>query len=96
MMLSSGLDGVKNDLPAPDSVDLDIFEMTPAEKEAAGIDSLPANLQEAIEEFKVNPISKEALGEHIFEKYVEGKEKEWDAYRTAVTDWELQNYLDNY
>ena len=96
MMLGAGLDGVKNDLQAPDSVDLDIFEMTPAEKDAAGIDSLPANLQEAVEEFKANPISKESLGEHIFEKFIEGKEKEWDSYRTAVTDWELQNYLDNY
>lgn len=96
MMLSAGLDGVKNNLEAPPSVDLDIFEMTPAEKEAAGIDSLPANLIEAVEEFKANPISKEALGEHIFEKYAEGKEKEWDSFRTAVTDWELQNYLDNY
>ena len=96
MMLNSGLDGIKNNLEAPASVDLDIFEMTPAEKEAAGIDSLPANLKEAIDELKANPIAKEALGDHIFEKYVEGKEKEWDSFRTAVTDWELQNYLDNY
>ena len=29
-------------------------------------------------------------------QFIEGKEKEWDSYRTAVTDWELQNYLDNY
>ena len=53
-------------------------------------------MKEAIEEFKANPISKEALGEHIFQKYIEGKEKEWDSFRTAVTDWELQNYLENY
>jgi glutamine synthetase len=96
MMLVSGLDGVKNNMEAPDSVDQDIFAMTPAEKEAAGIDSLPASLQEAIEALKVNPIAKEALGEHILEKYIEGKEKEWDSYRTAVTDWELDNYLNNY
>ncbi len=96
MMLASGLDGVKNNLEAPDSVDQDIFAMTAAEKEAAGIDSLPASLQEAIEALKTNPIAKEALGEHILAKYVEGKEKEWDSYRTAVTDWELENYLSNY
>jgi len=96
MMLSSGLDGIKNNLQAPDSVDQDIFAMTPAEKDAAGIDSLPASLQEAVEALKENPIAKEALGEHIFTKYVEGKEKEWDDYRTAVTDWELENYLSNY
>ena len=96
MMLSSGLDGVKNNLEAPDSVDQDIFSMTAAEKEAAGIDSLPANLQEAIKALKANPIAKEALGEHIFKKFITGKEKEWDDYRTAVTDWELKNYLSNY
>jgi len=96
MMLVSGLDGVKNNLQAPDSVDQDIFKMTPAEKEAAGIDSLPANLEEAIDALKASSVAKDALGEHIFTKYVEGKEQEWDSYRTAVTDWELENYLSNY
>jgi len=96
MMLKSGLDGIENNISPPASTDVDIFKMTPAEKAAAGIDSLPANLKEAIEAFKENPIAKDALGPHIFEKYVEGKEKEWDEYRTAVTDWELKNYMKNY
>jgi glutamine synthetase len=96
MMLNSGLDGVRNKLEAPASVDVDIFKMTPDEKDAAGIDSLPANLEEAIIALKENPIAKEALGAHILEKFVEGKMLEWDAYRTAVTDWEIQNYMKNY
>jgi glutamine synthetase len=96
MMLKSGLDGIQNKLEPPVSTDVDIFKMTPAEKVAAGIDSLPANLKEALDIFKENPISRDALGGHIFEKYIEGKEKEWDEYRTAVTDWELQNYMKNY
>ena len=96
MMLNSGLDGIKNKLEAPNSVDQDIFSMTAAEKEAAGIDSLPANLKEALDILRENPIAKEALGDHIFEMYLENKEKEWDSYRTAVTDWELDNYLNTY
>ena len=96
MMLNSGLDGVRNKLAAPASVDVDIFKMTPAEKDAAGIDSLPANLEEAVIALKENPIAKEALGDHILDKYIEGKIKEWDSYRTAVTDWEIQNYMKNY
>jgi glutamine synthetase len=96
MMLSSGLDGVKNNLPTPPATNVDIFEMTAAEKVEAGIASLPANLYEAIQELKANPIAIEALGAHILEKYVEGKEKEWDSFRTAVTDWELENYLNKY
>ncbi|MDW7772969.1 MAG: type I glutamate--ammonia ligase [Desulfobulbaceae bacterium] len=96
MMLNSGLDGVKNKLEAPKSIDVDIFKMTADEKVAAGIDSLPASLKEAIDALKENPIAREALGGHIFEKYIEGKEMEWDDYRTAVTDWEISNYMKNY
>jgi len=96
MMLKSGLDGVTNKLEAPPSVNVDIFHMTLEEKDAEGIASLPGNLKEALEAFKENPISREALGEHIFNKYIEGKEKEWDSYRTAVTDWEIKTYMKNY
>lgn len=96
MMLNSGLDGVKNNLKAPASTDVDIFEMTAAEKAKAGIASMPANLYEAIQEFRANPLAKETLGTHIVEKYIEGKEKEWDSFRVAVTDWELDNYLSKY
>ena len=93
MMLNSGLDGVKNKLTPPPSTDKDLFEMSMAEMEAEGISVMPANLKEAVEELKANPIARETLGDHIFEKYVEAKEKEWDDFRTAVTDWELDNYL---
>jgi glutamine synthetase len=70
--------------------------MTPTEKEAAGIASMPASLMEALDELKANPIAKETLGEHIFEKYCSTKEAEWDSYRISVTDWELDSYLDIY
>jgi glutamine synthetase len=70
--------------------------MTTAEKEAANIDCLPANLKEALDILRENPIAKEALGDHIFTMYLENKEKEWDSYRTAVTDWEIENYLEKY
>ena len=96
MMLNAGLDGVKNKLKPPPSTDVDIYEMTTAEKTAAGIASLPANLYEAIQELKANPIARDTLGSHIFEKYIEGKKKEWKNFRMAVTDWELDNYLSRY
>jgi len=96
MMLNSGLDGIKNNLTPPASVNKDIFKMTPTEMEAEGIKVLPGSLEEAIQEFAANPLSKETLGDHIFSKFIEAKEKEWDRYRIAVTDWELQEYLDIY
>ncbi|MGQ9500365.1 MAG: type I glutamate--ammonia ligase [Dissulfurimicrobium sp.] len=96
MMLNSGLDGIKNKLTLPDSVDVNIFKMTDQEKEAAKIVSMPGSLKEAIEELKSNPLAKATLGEHIYSKYIEAKEKEWDSFRVAVTDWEHKNYLSIY
>ena len=96
MMLNSGLDGVKNKLTPPKSTDANIFAMTAAEKAAAGIASMPASLKEALELLRANPIAKETLGGHIFEKYLENKEAEWDNFRVSVTDWELEKYLDIY
>jgi glutamine synthetase len=96
MMLNSGLDGIKNNLQAPPAVNHDIFEMSCAEKEAAGIKSLPGSLKEAIEALKVNPLARPSLGDHIFDRYIENKEQEWDDYRIAITDWEIKRYLSNY
>jgi glutamine synthetase len=96
MMLNSGLDGVKNNLTPPPSTDVNIYQMTPAQKRKAKIANMPASLQEALIEFKKNPISKATLGDHIFRKYALAKEAEWDAYRISVTDWELDNYLKSY
>jgi glutamine synthetase len=96
MMLNAGLDGIKNRLSPPPSTDVNIFAMTPAEKKQAKIANMPANLVEALDELKKSVIALETLGEHIFNKYVEGKEFEWDRFRIAVTNWEIDNYLAGY
>jgi glutamine synthetase len=38
----------------------------------------------------------EALGEHVFNHYVEAKRAEWDEYRTQVSDWEVERYLEQF
>lgn len=35
-------------------------------------------------------------GRHIVSQYVAGKEKEWDSYRTHVSNWEIEKYLVTY
>jgi glutamine synthetase len=96
MQLCCGLEGIKNEMTPPAEVKQDIYEMTTAEMDAEGITVMPANLKEAIEELKESQVGREALGPHIFEKYIEAKEKEWDSFRTTVTEWELENYLTIY
>ncbi len=93
LCLAAGIDGIQNQIEPPKSVDSNIFEMTQEERSFYNIEALPATLIEAVEEMEKDPFIREVLGDHIFDKYVEAKKKEWDAYRTQVTQWELDEYL---
>lgn len=91
--LKAGLDGIRNKIMPPAAITENVFEMRLAEKHELGIEALPADLGEAIEEYEKDTYLKEALGGHISEKYIEAKRAEWMDYRTQVTKWEIDNYL---
>jgi glutamine synthetase len=91
--LAAGLDGIEKGLTPPDEITENIFAMDAATREAKGIESLPGTLHEAVKCLKADEVICEALGEHVLSQYVEGKEKEWDAYRTHVSSWEIDRYL---
>ena len=59
-------------------------------------DSLPANLHDAVEEMRQSSFMQDVLGDHVFTKYIEAKDAEWDRFRTTVTAWELNEYLGKY
>lgn len=93
VLLASGIDGIKNNLECESPIYDNVFTMTREEREAVGIYNLPENLKDAIKEFKKDEIGKVALGEHVCNKLVIAKTKEWDEYRVYVTDWEIKKYL---
>ncbi len=96
VILKAGLDGIKNKLQPPGSTDRNIYHMNAAERAEEGIDSLPANLKEAIDELSKNEVIKSALGNHIYNRFVEAKEIEWDNFRVQVHPWELDEYLSKF
>ncbi len=93
LCLAAGLDGIERGLVPPAEITENIFAMTEDERKAHGIDSLPGNLKEAIACMKEDALMRETLDEHVYKRYIAGKEREWDEYRTRVTDWELQKYM---
>jgi len=93
VMLAAGLKGVEEGYELPDPIEEDIFKMTAAERESKGITSLPGSLGEAISITEKSDLVREALGNHIFEKFIANKKIEWDQYRTHVSDYELERYL---
>lgn len=93
VILAAALDGIENNDAPPNQTEENIYQMTTEEREEKGIISLPGSLEEALWELKRNPLIKKALGEHIYNEFVTAKEKEWDKYRTQVSEWEIDNYL---
>lgn len=91
--LAAGLEGIKKKLVPPARVDRNIFEMDCNEKEALHIESLPQDLCEATKELEKDAFVRNVLGEHVSEKYIEAKYKEWENYRVQVTEWEIEEYL---
>ena len=91
--LAAGLEGIKKKLVPPARVDRNIFEMDRNEKEALHIESLPQDLCEATRELEKDAFIRNVLGEHVSEKYIEAKYKEWENYRVQVTEWEIEEYL---
>ncbi len=93
VMLEAGLEGVRSNRQLADPVEEDIFDMSKAERNDNRIDTLPASLARAVEEVAKSELARHALGEHVFQKFIENKKLEWDEFRTTVTQYEVEKYL---
>jgi glutamine synthetase len=93
VMLAAGLDGIEKGLEPPPPVEENVYEMTEEERKHRGIKTLPASLWEAVQLTEQSDVVKKALGDHVFDAFIENKKIEWDQYRTQVTDYEIKKYL---
>ena len=93
VMLAAGLKGVEEGYKLPEPVEQDVYSLGAEERAPLGIESLPRDLGHAIDCCEGSQLVREALGDHIFEKFVENKKIEWDRYRVQVTGYELEKYL---
>lgn len=94
--LRAGLEGIREKIDPPESVNCNIFSMSDEEKSLAGIERLPGTLFEAIEELEKDEFIQNSLGNHVANKYIEAKKEEWNKYCAQITDWEIDEYLYRY
>ena len=95
-MIAAGLDGVEKGLSLSEPVEESLFEMDAATIAAKSIRELPGTLGEALDELARDEVIRDALGDHVYNHFVEAKRAEWDEYRTQVSDWEVERYLDQF
>lgn len=96
VQLKAGLDGIKNRMIPPASVDLNIYELSVEQRRNHGIASLPESLLDALHELAKDPVIQEALGPHIYSRFIEAKMKEWERFSVTVHPWEIDEYLQMY
>ncbi len=96
VMLKAGLDGIDKNLEPPEPVEENVYQMDIERLVNKNIETLPSSLLEALMEMKKSSLLKEALGKHLFEKYIQIKTKEWNEFKTQVTSWEINKYIDIY
>ncbi len=94
-MLAAGLDGIDNHIePMPAWKNLNVFELSRHERKEMGIVELPGSLKEALIALEEDELIRNAIGENLFESYIRGKWNEWDNFKVAVSDWEINRYLE--
>ncbi len=96
VMLKAGIDGIKNEIDAGDPVNKNIYSMSHRERRRLKIDSLPGDLNEAVNALEKDKVMQEALGEHITANFIEAKRKVWSEYISQVHPWEVERYLSTY
>ncbi len=92
-MLAAGLDGIEHRMEPPNPTEEDLYHVDGGR---AGMDLLPGDLGSAIDALSEDEVIQDALGPHVYERYIEAKRLEWNDYRSYVTMWELNRYLAKY
>ena len=93
VMLEAGLTGIREELPLTEPVEADIYAMNSAQRSDCDIHSLPGSLIEAIDLTEQSALVRRTFGDDLFEKYLANKRRDWDDYRTQISDYEIKTYL---
>jgi len=93
VMLAAGLEGIEKGYEPPAPIEENVYEMSEEERKRRDIGTLPASLLEAIQITETSELVRKALGDHVFEAFIQNKKIEWNEYRSQVTEYELDKYL---
>jgi len=95
-ILEAGLNGIEHEVTPEEAVDRNIYRMQDDERKANHIQDLPSTLHNALKALANDDVVKGALGNHLYQSFMDSKDLEWAAYRQEVSDWEREQYLELY
>ena len=92
-MLQAGLEGIEQSYELPEPMERNLYHLGSGERRRLGVESLPESLGDAIELTADSELMLRTFGEHMLDRFVELKRREWHEYRVQVTNWEHDRYL---
>jgi len=92
-LLHAGLEGIEKGYELSEPMERNLYDLSHDEREKMGIQSLPADLGEAIMEAENSELLYKALGDHVYTRLLEVKRAEFEEYRVQVTPHEIMKYL---
>ena len=94
--IAAGMDGIKRGLKAVPELTEDkiIRDRDPLTTNTDQL--IPQTMGDAILAFAQDDFIRGVLGDGIYEKYLTAKKREWEAFRTRITQWEIDEYLNRY
>lgn len=93
LCMAAGLDGIERKLQPMRDVHVNPRKMDAESKLRAGIETLPANLNEALRELEQDTLAQDVLGSGFVKSYLKSKRREWESYMEQISEWELNQYL---
>jgi glutamine synthetase len=92
-MLRAGLDGIERGLEAPPPAEEELYAFNARRRQLV---TLPTSLSDALVCLEESDLASDALGLHVYERFLEAKRLEWGEYVLEVSPWERERYLRAY
>lgn len=95
-VIAAGLDGVRHCLELGEPVAVDPGHMTESERSTRGIELLPTNLGESIEQLSNDKVLLDALGTELTQAYLAVRKAEWEVMKDLELEEEVKLLLERY
>jgi glutamine synthetase len=95
-VIAAGLDGVRHCFELGEPVSVDPGHLSETERTTRGIDLLPINLGQSIEQLSSDNVLLDALGTELAQAYLAVRKAEWEAMKDLELEEEVKLLLERY
>ncbi len=93
LTMRAGLEGIRDQLDPGEPHLENMYLKSDADLASMNVRRLPATLDEALDAFEADPLSREVFGDAMFKAWLEYKRDEWHSYTSHISKWETDRYL---